>query len=83
MAKFRLGKTELMVEKQGFGCLPIQRCTKEEAAALLRRAVDGGMNYFDSARGYSDRRRKSAMLCMMFGTGSTWPPSPTPRPGKS
>jgi len=54
MAKFRLGKTELMVEKQGFGCLPIQRCTKEEAAALLRRAVDGGMNYFDSARGYSD-----------------------------
>ena len=58
MAKFRLGKTELMVEKQGFGCLPIQRCTKEEAAALLRRAVDGGMNYFDSARGYSDSEEK-------------------------
>ena len=33
MAKFRLGKTELMVEKQGFGCLPIQRCTRQEAAA--------------------------------------------------
>ena len=58
MAKFRLGKTELMVEKQGFGCLPIQRCTREEAAALLRRAVDGGMNYFDSARGYSDSEEK-------------------------
>lgn len=58
MAKIRLGKTELLVEKQGFGCLPIQRCTKEEAAALLRRAVEGGMNYFDTARSYSDSEEK-------------------------
>ena len=58
MAKFRLGKTELMVEKQGFGCLPIQRCTRQEAAALLRRAVDGGINYFDTARSYTDSEEK-------------------------
>ena len=73
MAKFRLGKTELIVEKQGFGCLPIQRCTKEEAAALLRRAVDGGMNYFDSARGYSCKQTISTSI------SSTIPPSaPSP-----
>lgn len=58
MAKVILGKTGLEVEKNGFGCLPIQRITKEEAAYLLRKAVDGGMNYFDTARGYSDSEEK-------------------------
>ena len=52
------GHTELVVNKQSFGCLPIQRITKEEAAALLRRAYDGGMNYFDTARAYSDSEEK-------------------------
>ena len=54
MTTVRLGRTELVVNKQSFGCLPIQRITKEEAVALLRRAYDGGMNYFDTARAYSD-----------------------------
>ena len=35
MTTVRLGRTELVVGKQSFGCLPIQRITKEEAAALL------------------------------------------------
>ncbi len=58
MTTVRLGRTELVVGKQSFGCLPIQRITKEEAAALLRRAYDGGMNYFDTARAYSDSEEK-------------------------
>ena len=45
-----LGKTGIQAQKQAFGCLPIQRISKEEAVALLRRAYDGGMNYFDTAR---------------------------------
>jgi len=53
-----LGKTGIEIEKNGFGCLPIQRVTKEEAVSLLRRALDGGMNYFDTARGYSDSEEK-------------------------
>ena len=40
MTTVRLGRTELVVGKQSFGCLPIQRITKEEAVALLRRAYE-------------------------------------------
>ena len=58
MTTVRLGRTELVVGKQSFGCLPIQRISKEEAVALLRRAYDGGMNYFDTARVYSDSEEK-------------------------
>ncbi len=58
MPHITLGKTGLDIEKNGFGCLPIQRVTKAEAVKLLRRAVDGGINYFDTARAYSDSEEK-------------------------
>jgi len=58
MTPITLGKTEIVVEKNGFGCLPIQRISKEDAAYLLRKAVDGGMTYFDTARSYSDSEEK-------------------------
>jgi len=56
--KIRLGRTELMVGRVGFGCLPIQRIRFEEAERLLRRAVDGGVTFFDTARGYTDSEEK-------------------------
>ena len=58
MTHIQLGSTGITIEKNGFGCLPIQRVTKEEAARLLRKALDGGMNYFDTARAYSDSEEK-------------------------
>ena len=58
MANITLGKTGLVIEKNGFGCLPIQRISKEEAVRLLRMAYDGGMTYFDTARAYSDSEEK-------------------------
>ena len=58
MTSLKLGKTDIVIEKNGFGCLPIQRISKEDAAYLLRKAVDGGMNYFDTARSYSDSEEK-------------------------
>ena len=58
MQHIQLGSTGLTIEKNGFGALPIQRITKDEAAALLRRALDGGMNYFDTARAYTDSEEK-------------------------
>ena len=58
MSKIQLGSTGIEIEKNGFGCLPIQRISKEEAARLLRKAVDGGMTYFDTARAYSDSEEK-------------------------
>ena len=54
----RLGKTEIVVEKNAFGALPIQRVSKEEAVKLLRRAYEGGMRYFDTARAYTDSEEK-------------------------
>ena len=58
MTTVRLGRTGLTVCKQGFGCLPIQRISKEEAVKLLRQACDGGINYFDTARSYTDSEEK-------------------------
>ena len=58
MKTVRLGRTGLVVSKQSFGCLPIQRVSREEAVSLLRRAYDGGMNFFDTARAYSDSEEK-------------------------
>ena len=58
MAQVTIGKTGIAVEKNGFGALPIQRISKEEAVHLLRKAYDNGMTYFDTARGYSDSEEK-------------------------
>lgn len=58
MTHIQLGSTGITIEKNGFGCLPIQRISKEDAAYLLRKAVDGGMNYFDTARAYTDSEEK-------------------------
>ena len=58
MEMVRLGKTELYVTKNGFGALPVQRVEMEEAAQILRRAYEGGINYFDTARFYTDSEEK-------------------------
>ena len=54
----RLGKTEIVVNKNGFGALPIQRISDEEAVYLLRKAYNGGIRFFDTARAYSDSEHK-------------------------
>ena len=53
-----LGKTGLKVNKNGFGALPVQRISKEDAVALLQKAFQNGINYFDTARAYSDSEEK-------------------------
>ncbi len=58
MQKTRLGKTGLQVTRTAFGALPIQRLNREDAAILLRRAYEAGINFFDTARGYSDSEEK-------------------------
>lgn len=54
----KLGKTGIVTEKNAFGALPIQRVSTEEAVSLLRKAYDGGMTFFDTARAYSDSEEK-------------------------
>ena len=55
---YTLGKTGITVNKVAFGALPIQRVSAEEAVSLLRRALDGGVTFFDTARGYTDSEEK-------------------------
>lgn len=58
MQKVVLGKTGLEVNKNGFGALPVQRVTKKEAVYLLQKAFYHGINYFDTARMYTDSEEK-------------------------
>lgn len=53
-----LGRTQITVNRNGFGALPVQRVSKEEGARLLRKAYENGINFFDSARAYSDSEEK-------------------------
>ncbi len=49
----RLGKTGLQVSRIGFGGIPIQRLTDEEAVKVVRRCLDLGVTFFDTANGYT------------------------------
>ena len=54
MNQVTLGKTGITVPQNAFGALPIQRVCQDYAVKLLRRAYEGGMRFFDTARAYSD-----------------------------
>lgn len=58
MGKVTLGSTGITVEKNAFGALPIQRISQEEAVKLLRKAYEGGVEFFDTARFYTDSEEK-------------------------
>ena len=68
MATITLGKTGITCQRNGFGALPVQRISQEDAVRLLRRAFDGGIRFFDSARAYTDSEEK---LGAAFGASST------------
>lgn len=48
-----LGKTGLMVSKMGFGGIPIQRIDREGTRELMKKMLEKGVNYVDTARGYT------------------------------
>jgi len=58
MKNITLGKTGITTPQNAFGALPIQRVSMETAVKLLRRAFEGGMTFFDTARAYSDSEEK-------------------------
>ncbi len=58
MLTVKLGRTGITANKNGFGALPIQRIGEKEAVALIHMALDGGVNFFDTARAYSDSEEK-------------------------
>ena len=58
MKQIVLGKTGITTPQNAFGALPVQRVDMNMAVKLLRRAYEGGMIFFDTARAYSDSEEK-------------------------
>ncbi|MBN1671462.1 MAG: aldo/keto reductase [Kiritimatiellae bacterium] len=58
MQKRTLGKTGLEVSIIGFGGIKLPQIDGKAATKLLNRAIDDGINFLDSARGYGDSEEK-------------------------
>ena len=58
MVKVTLGSTGITVNKNGFGALPIQRISHESSVDILRRAYEAGIDFYDTARFYTDSECK-------------------------
>ena len=54
----RLGKTDLEVNKIGFGALPLQRRDMKDSVEILNKAYESGIDFYDTARFYSDSEEK-------------------------
>ena len=58
MREITLGQTGITTPQNAFGALPVQRVNMDTAVKILRKAYDGGMIFFDTARVYSDSEEK-------------------------
>ena len=58
MKMITLGSTGITTPQNAFGALPLQRADRDTAVRILRKAYDGGMRFFDTARAYSDSEEK-------------------------
>jgi len=53
MESIELGRTHLNVSRIGFGGIPIQRLSEERAVNVVRRALDLGVTFIDTANAYT------------------------------
>ncbi len=58
MKHITLGSTGITTPQNAFGALPLQRCSEDDAVALLKHAYEGGMTFFDTARAYSNSEHR-------------------------
>ncbi|MBI3931469.1 MAG: aldo/keto reductase [Chloroflexi bacterium] len=58
MEMIRLGKTEMMVSRLGLGGIPIQRVSEDEAVAVVKRCLELGINYIDTANAYTNSEER-------------------------
>ena len=58
MKNITLGKTGITTPQNAFGALPVQRVDMDTAVRILRKAYEGGMTFFDTARAYTDSEIK-------------------------
>jgi aryl-alcohol dehydrogenase-like predicted oxidoreductase len=53
MERVGIGRTGLIVSRLGFGGIPIQRLGEAEAVPLLKRCLELGINFYDTANAYT------------------------------
>ncbi len=58
MNKISLGKTGLTASELGFGAMYLPRVSSQDSETILKRALDLGINYFDTASAYQDSEDK-------------------------
>jgi predicted aldo/keto reductase-like oxidoreductase len=58
MQKVRLGRTNITVKKLGWGGIPIQRVSDDQAVSVVQAAVEMGVELFDTARVYTNSERR-------------------------
>jgi aryl-alcohol dehydrogenase-like predicted oxidoreductase len=58
MERILIGKTGLKVNRLGFGGIPIQRVDEDQAAETVLHAVRKGVDFIDTARGYTTSERR-------------------------
>ena len=58
MEKVRLGKTNLIVEKLGWGGIPIQRVGEREAVSVIQAVIEMGVELLDTARAYTNSEHR-------------------------
>ena len=58
MEKVRLGKTNLIVTKLGWGGIPIQRVGEREAVSVIRAVIEMGVDLLDTARAYMNSEHR-------------------------
>ena len=58
MERILLGRTGLQVHRLGLGGIPIQRLDEREAVEVVLHAIDLGVDFIDTARGYTNSERR-------------------------
>ena len=61
MEKVRLGRTNLIVTKLGWGGIPIQRASEEEGTSVIRAVIEMGVDLLDTARSYTNSESRIGM----------------------
>jgi len=67
MEKVRLGRTNLVVTRLGWGGIPIQRVSEEEAVAVVKTVVEMGVDLLDTARGYTTSEHRVGLALKQAG----------------
>jgi predicted aldo/keto reductase-like oxidoreductase len=67
MERIVLGRTGLQINRFGFGGIPIQTVSESQAVDTVRHAVETGVDFIDTSRGYTTSERRIGMALKEIG----------------